>query len=182
MSNRISVTAATHPVNKVLLSTFDACSDSHLLTPRLAHQFSFSSDWLLALSGFLLVLDVSQADCSGVCTIFSLLYHWPPHPLVGSLVPAACSSLSHKFKNCKSQALSPSKRLTQRVFTALAGVSMRNSSVRSSLPTKNSSHPSHIQLHQCSPCLEDYDIAFSQVLSLENCSTHACIVPNYPTY
>ena len=31
MSHTTSFTAAMHPVNKVLLSTFDAYSDSHLL-------------------------------------------------------------------------------------------------------------------------------------------------------
>ena len=58
--------------------------------------------------------------------------HWPTHPLVGSLVPAAHSWLSHptgcrqkNFKNCKPQALSPSRHLTQRVLTAPAGVSKR---------------------------------------------------------
>ena len=35
----------------------------------------------------------SCPDCSGVCS-FSFVCHWPTHPLVGSLVPAACSWLS----------------------------------------------------------------------------------------
>ena len=43
---------------------------------------------------------------------------------------------THRFKNCKSQALSPSRRLTQRVFIAPVGVISRTPSVRSSLPTK----------------------------------------------
>ena len=55
----------------------------------------------------------------------------------GTLLGVAFHGLStHKFKICKSQALSPSRRLTQRVLTAPACVSKRNSSVRSSLPTK----------------------------------------------
>ena len=58
--------------------------------------------------------------------------------IVGPLIFAvACHGLpTHKFKNCKSQALSPSRRHTQRVFIAAVGVNNRNSSVRSSLPTK----------------------------------------------
>ena len=43
---------------------------------------------------------------------------------------------THKFKNCKSQAFSPSSRLTQRAFIAPVGVNSRNSSMRSSLPRK----------------------------------------------
>ena len=50
---------------------------------------------------------------------------WHPFEVSKSYAP------THKFKNCKSQALSPSKRLTQRV-----GVHNRNLSVRSSLPIK----------------------------------------------
>ena len=52
---------------------------------------------------------------------------------------------THRFKNCKSQALSPSRRLTHRGFIAPVGVNSRNSSVQSSLPTKTS-HPPHVQL------------------------------------
>ena len=43
---------------------------------------------------------------------------------------------THRFKNCKSQALPPSRRLTQRVFIAPVRVNNVSSSVRSSLPTK----------------------------------------------
>ena len=53
------------------------------------------------------------------------------------LLPVAFHGLpAHRFNNCKFQALSPSRRLTQRVFIAPVGVNRRNSSVRSSLPTK----------------------------------------------
>ena len=58
----------------------------------------------------------------GPCgVLFAVVFHGQP---------------THRFKNCKSQALSPSRRLTQRVFIAPIGVNSRNSSVRSSLPTK----------------------------------------------
>ena len=63
----------------------------------------------------------------------------------GTLLTVAFHGLpTHKFKNSKSQALSPSRRLTQRVFIAPVGVNNRSSSVRSSLPTKTS-RPPHSQ-------------------------------------
>ena len=107
---------------------------------------------------------------------------------------------THKFKNCKSQTLSPSRRLTQRVFSAPVGVNNKNSSMRSRLPTEtrrihlmfNLAHPLNgfapstllqmAQHLQCSPCHEDYDMAFSHVLLLENCSQPMhCAEPSSPS-
>ena len=70
-------------------------------------------------------------ECTGVCAIFSLVSHGPTYPLVGSLVHAVCSWLSHSTgrQHTGSRIASP-----KGVFTARAGVSKRNSSV-----TKDSS-------------------------------------------
>ena len=78
---------------------------------------------------------------------FSHVCCLPTHvgPCCVLLVIAFRGLPTHSFKNCNSQALSPSRRLTQRVFFASAGVTIRNSSVRSRLPTKNFSHPPHVQ-------------------------------------
>ena len=86
-------------------------------------------------------------------TLFSHVCRFPTHPFVGLwvfccvLLAVAFHGLpTHRFKNCKSHASSSSRRLTQRVFVAPVGVNSRNSSVRSSLPIQNSSHPPHVQL------------------------------------
>ena len=84
---------------------------------------------------------------------------------------------THKFKNCKPQTLTPSRRHIQRVSIAPVGVNNRNSSVRSSLPTKtprihlkfNSTPSSEWFRPKHTFPNEDYDVAFSDVLSLENC-------------
>ena len=66
--------------------------------------------------------------------------------VLGQILVAFHGLPTHRFNNCESHALSPSRSLTQRVFITPVGVNSRNSSVRSSLPTKNSSHPPHVQL------------------------------------
>ena len=70
-------------------------------------------------------------ECSRVCTVFSHVCHMPTHPFVGSLVPAECSLLS-RSTDC------------QHINSRIAR-SKSNSSVRSKLADKDSSHPSHIQ-------------------------------------
>ena len=165
VSHKISLTAAMHPVNKLLLSAFDACSDSLLLDVSVVNIDAppglisdsplFSpSDWHQALSRFRLVFHMSPVlfhhlqptflvqflfgnlpcvvqfqrslgilsyvrtcpECSGVGTIFSLVCHWPTHPLVGSLVPAACSCLSHSTdKRTSSRRASPKHHRPQGV-------------------------------------------------------------------
>ena len=97
------------PVNKLLLSALGACSDSPLLD--VAAVKLDAPPWLMSDSQVFLFFGLTS----------------------GSLAFASCSQ---KFENCKSQALLPSIRLTQRVFVAPVGVSKMNPSVLSSLPTK----------------------------------------------
>ena len=101
---------------------------------------------------------------------FRTSVRFPTRPFVGLLVSAACSLLSHstdcqhhRSKNCKSQALSPSRRLTQLVLHLLAstgeihrcGQACRQKLLNLAHP-QNGFAPSTLlqmaQLLQCSPC------------------------------
>ena len=53
---------------------------------------------------------------------------------------------THRFKNCKSQALSPSRRLTQRCLHCTCWRQHQNFISADTLVDKNSSHPPHVQL------------------------------------
>ena len=66
----------------------------------------------------------------------AILFCWIYGPCCVLLAVAFHGLPTHRFKNCKFRALSPSRRLAQRVFIAPVAVNNKNSSVRSSLPTK----------------------------------------------
>ena len=91
---------------------------------------------------------------------------------------------THRFNNFKSQALSPSRRHTQRVFIAPVGVNSRNSPARSrSLPTKT---PRMFNLAPSSewfrPNHTSHHKAFSRLPSLGNCLQHMhSVVPSSPS-
>ena len=91
---------------------------------------------------------------------------------------------NHRFNNFKSQALSPSRRHTQRVFIAPVGVNSRNSPARSrSLPTKT---PRMFNLAPSSewfrPNHTSHHKAFSRLPSLGNCLQHMhSVVPSSPS-
>ena len=234
-----------HPVNKVLLSTFDACSDSLLLDvsafklERTACGLISDSPVFLFRTGFWLsrvflfltclkfyCVTFSQhfffsilarqssvcgpnsnaagdilsnvrtcPECSGVCTIFSLVCHWPTHPSVGSLVAAAYSWLSHSTgcQHTSSRIASPKRYrredVSHNASSLLLLASAREfprcgqacrqrllASISHSICTilrKVSSQADLSEWHNftsVSPCLEDYDMAFSWIISLENCS------------
>ena len=183
----------------------------------LTHRFYFSSDWLPALSGFLLVLsqvflhrlwptfrvqfllDNSPClvqfqrslgipsyvrtcpECSGVCAICSLVCHWPTHPLVGSLVPAAYSWLSRSMgcQHTNSRIASPKRYRPQDVSHSACLLLLLASAreihrcgqacwKRLLASISHSIWPHHqngliqsrplrmAQLHQCGPCLEEH--------------------------
>ena len=122
----------------------------------------------------------TNPKCFVASTTFSHICRLPTHPFVGLLVPAACSLQSHSTdcqhtdsRICKSQALSPSRRLTHRVFIALVGVNSRKHRCGQACRQK---------LLSCSPWHEDYDMAFSHVLSLESCLQPLhCSEPSSPS-
>ena len=143
----------------------------------------------------------------GACTIFPLICHWPTHPLVRWLVPAAyswllrstdCQHTSSRIANPKhyhlqdvSQSVSSLLLLASTTRTHRCGQACRQELLaftsHSIWPLlQNGLVPSRplrvAQLHQRSPCLEDNDITFSQILSLEKCSrpTH-CAEPSSPS-
>ena len=126
-------------------------------------------------------------ECVGASTLFSLVPHWPTHPLVGSLVSATHSWLSHStdYQHTNSRIASPKRYRPQDIsqnasLLFLSASARENSSVRSSLPTQTPRIPLTFNLvpssewsrpkrvRQCGPCLEDYDTTFSQILSHED--------------
>ena len=192
MSHKISLTAAMHRVNKLLLSAFDACSDSLLLDVSVVNfdappglisdsplflSFGLASSSLAIPSGVSHVSSFFPSPSANIsCSIlarqssvcgpiptqpwhpvvrpylsrmlwrrYNLLarlplanssFGWIVGPCGGVLLLVALHGQTHKFKKGKSQAPSPSRRLTQSVLVAPVGVRKRNSSVRSSMLTK----------------------------------------------
>ena len=149
VSQRSLLTAAIHPPvhSHFLQCRYSRCLEFNCIS--FVHHFLFNS-----CSALLCVLPISNTTWAS-CSTFVLVKHVlsqvrsfrtsaAVHSSFCWIVGFCCVLLAvafhglptHRYKNCKSQASSPSRRLTHRVFIAPVGVNSRNSSVRSSSPTK----------------------------------------------
>ena len=103
--------------------------------PALLCVLSNSSTTWASCSASVLIENIPQSFRT-FSTRQLILFCWNFGPCCVLLVVAFHGLPTYRLKNFKSRALSPSRRLTQRVFVAPVAVKNKDSSVRSSLPTK----------------------------------------------